>query len=123
MDFFYFVGLLAGLTLPFHWAVAAHLAWCDSPAYFRRYGVIILRMEALEAHAGVIGRCRGAPIHESVTFKGMRYVFDGVVSKRYQARIGEEELYLDPGLLYVFCPGARRPHARGKQVAPATGLV
>ena len=109
VDLLCFIALLAGLTLPFHWAVMAQLARCESPEYFRRYGVIILRMEALDARTGAIGRYRGAPIHGAVRFKGMEYEFARVVPQRYQARIRENELYLDPGLLYVFRADDRYP--------------
>jgi hypothetical protein len=36
-----------------------------------------------------------------VTFKGMVYEFAGVVPARYQKRIDKNELYIEPGLLYV----------------------
>ena len=123
MDLFYFIVLLVGLTLPFHWAVMAQLARSESPEYFRRYGVIIRRTEALEARTEVIGHYRGTPIHRSVTFKGMEYEFAGVVPPRYQSRIGENELYLDPGLRYVFCAegGGYSPHALRACAAPAMG--
>ena len=41
------------------------------------------------------------PIFASVVFKGMLYEFSGVVSARYPAQIRANELYLEPGLLYV----------------------
>jgi hypothetical protein len=63
--------------------------------------VIIRRPEALDARSEVIGNYLGAAIHRSVQFKGMQYEFAGVVPPRYQKRIDENELYLDPGLLYV----------------------
>ena len=94
--------LVVALVLPFHWAVVLGLARWESPEYFRRFGVIIRRPEALEACAEVIGQYQDAPIHRTVTFKGMDYEFAGIVAPRYQARIDENELYLDPGLLYLF---------------------
>jgi len=102
VDLFYFVVLLAGLMLPLHWLMMAQFARWNSPEYFRRYGVIIRRMEVLDACTEVIGHYRGMPIYGSVAFKGMEYEFAKVVSLRYPARIDENELYLDPGLLYVF---------------------
>jgi hypothetical protein len=36
-----------------------------------------------------------------VTFKGMVYEFAGVVPPQYQKRIDQNELYIEPGLLYV----------------------
>jgi hypothetical protein len=102
VDLFCFLALLAGLALPLHWAVMAQFARWNSPEYFRRYGVIILRMEALDGCTEITGRYCGAPIYRSVAFKGMEYEFARVVSPRYRERIDENELYLDPGLLYVF---------------------
>jgi len=109
LDLLCFVVLLAGLTLPLHWAVTSQLARWTSPEYFRRYGVIILRAEALDRCAEVIGHYSGAPIYGAVEFKGMEYAYAGIVSPCYQAQIDENELYLDPGLLYRF---HRAPPAR-----------
>jgi hypothetical protein len=81
------------------------LAHYESPEYFRRYGVIVKRPEALDAAAEVVGWYCDAPIHRSVTFKGMVYEFAGVVPPRYQRRIDANELYIEPGLLYVTRPG------------------
>jgi hypothetical protein len=94
--------LVTALTLAFHWAVMFALTWWESPEYFRRFGVIILRPEGLDGHTEVIGRYRGAPIYRSVSFKGMEYEFAGVVPPRYCRRIDENELYIEPGLLYLF---------------------
>ena len=102
MDLFGFVVLLLCLTLPLHWAVRAQFAKWKSPEYFRRHGVIILRAEVLDRCAEVIGHYSGAPIYGAVEFKGMEYAYAGVVSPCYRARIDENELYLDPGLLYRF---------------------
>jgi hypothetical protein len=115
VDLFYFVVIFASLMLPLHWLMMAQFAWWNSPEYFRRYGVIIRRMEALDACTEVIGHYRGAPVYRSVAFKRMEYEFARVVSPRYQARIDENELYLDPGLLYVFSrvSPVHTLHARG----------
>jgi len=63
--------------------------------------VIIKRIEALDATGEVIGCYLGAPIFGRADFKGMAYEFVGVVPAKYPTRIRENELYLDPGLLYV----------------------
>jgi hypothetical protein len=96
---------MLAIMLPLHWAVMHELERSQSPEYFRRHGVVIKRHEALDAAAEVIGTYGGAAIHRSVTFKGMVYEFAGVVPPRYQQRIDENELYIDPGLLYVTRPG------------------
>lgn len=88
---------------PLHWLVQREISLLDDPRHLRAVGVVILRDEAIEAYGDVIGRYAGAPIYGSVTFMGMRYEYDCVVSGDYAARIGENELYLAPGLLYRAC--------------------
>ena len=109
VELFYLIVLVLGLTLPFHLLVMHQFARWESPEYYRRYGVIIRRPEALEAFGEVIGHYRGAPIHDSVTFKGLKYRFAGIVSPRYTARIDENELYIEPGLLYLTQRSTPRP--------------
>jgi hypothetical protein len=94
--------LVTALVLPLRWAVSSELARWESPEYFRRFGVIVRRPEALDGHSEAIGRYADAPIYRSVSFKGMEYEFAGVVPPRYCSRIDENELYLEPGLLYHF---------------------
>jgi len=93
--------IMLAIALPLHWAVQYELERWESPEYFRRHGVIVKRPEALDAAAEVIGTYCGAAVHRSVTFKGMTYEFAGVVPQKYQRRIGENELYIEPGLLYL----------------------
>jgi hypothetical protein len=93
--------IMLAIALPLHWAVLHELDRYESPEYFRRYGVIVKHEKALDDATGVIGTYCGAAIHRSVTFKGMVYEFAGVVPPRYQKRIDENELYIEPGLLYV----------------------
>jgi hypothetical protein len=97
--------VVLAVALPLHWAVMRELKRCQRPEYFRRYGVIVKRPEALDAAAEVIGTYGGAAIRRSVTLKGMVYEFAGVVPPRYQRRTDENELYIEPGLLYVTRPG------------------
>jgi hypothetical protein len=94
--------LVTALVLPLRWAVSSELARWESPEYFRRFGVIVRRPEALDGHSEAIGRYADAPIYRSVSFKGMEYEFAGVVPPRYCRRIDENELYIEPGLLYLF---------------------
>jgi hypothetical protein len=126
MEIFYCVLILLALVLPLHWAVMLQLAAWESPGYFRRFGVIVRRPEAIEGAGEPIGTYDGAPIRRWVRFKGMRYEFSGIVAPRYQRRIAANELYLEPGLLYLAgtedeaalrCPpgrpGETGPAARG----------
>lgn len=101
MDALYCIALVLALFLPLHWVVLRELKHRERPEYFRRHGVIIKRLEALDMRGDVIGRYLDAPIHGSLGFKGMVYEFVGVVPVHYRRRIEANELYLEPGLLYV----------------------
>ncbi len=94
--------IMLAIALPLHWAVMHELERWESPEYFRRYGVIVKRQEALDAAADVVGTYRGAAIHRSVTFKGMVYEFAGVAAAALpEAHRPRTSCYIEPGLLYV----------------------
>jgi len=95
------IAVVAILLAPLHFLVLYELDRLDSPAYLRKVGVIILRMEALDSCAEIIGNFKGKAIYQSVTFKGMVYEFDRIVTPGYKQRIIHDELYLEPGLIYV----------------------
>jgi hypothetical protein len=106
MDALYCIVIASALILPLHWAVTRQLERLDSPEYFRRHGVIIKRLEALDMRGEPVGRYLDAPIYGRVGFKGMVYKFARVVPAHYRLRIDENELYLEPGLLYLTFPAA-----------------
>ena len=106
MDAVYCILLVLALALPLRWAVLRQVEHADSPEFFRRHGVIIKRVEALDAVGEVVGRYLDAPIYGSLGFKGMKYEFACVVPPTYKRRIDRNELYLEPGLLYLTSPGA-----------------
>lgn len=108
MDAFYCIVIVLALFLPLHWLVVTQLERWERPEYFRRNGVVIKHLEALDTPPIVVGRYLDAPIYGSLSFKGMVYEFAGVVSDHYQRRIDENELYLEPGLLYVTSVGRAR---------------
>ena len=89
------------LVLAFRWLVARELDKLEDPAYLRRHGVVIQTLSALEDHSAPIGRYRDREVWGSVTFMGMRYRFDRVAPASGPERLGERELYLPPGLVYV----------------------
>jgi hypothetical protein len=99
-DIAFIVGCMFMVLAPLHWLVWREIAMLDDPRHLRAVGVVILRDEAIEAYGEVIGRYAGTSIYGCVTFMGMRYDYDRVVGEDYAARIGENELYLAPGLLY-----------------------
>jgi hypothetical protein len=106
MDALYCIVTVTAAVLPLYWGVMTQLQRWESPEYFRRHGVIIKHLDALETTGKVVGRYRDAPIYGSLAFKGMRYEFAGVVPPTYPRRIDENELYLEPGLLYLATPGS-----------------
>ena len=115
MNLLELVLIVAALALMFCSAVMFALTWWENPQYLGRFDPTILRDEGLDGHAEPIGRYGGAPIYRSVSFKGMAYEFAGVVPPRSARRIDENELYVEPGLLYVLCradPGGGAPAAR-----------
>lgn len=95
---FFALLIMLCLVAPLHALVMWQFTRWESPEYFRRYGVVIRRLEVLEQRGAVIGTYRGAPVHETVAFLGMAYRFQGIVAPTYRVRA--YELYLDPGLLY-----------------------
>lgn len=106
MDALYCIAITLALVLPLRWAVMREVERWESPEHFRRSGVIIKRMDALDIQGEAIGRYLDTPIPGSLGFKGMVYEFAGVVPANYQRRIDANELYLEPGLLYVTSAGA-----------------
>jgi hypothetical protein len=101
MDALEAIMLVALLVLPFHWLVRRELDKLEDPGYLRRHGLVIVAPGALDAHTAPIGRYQDREIWGSVTFKGMRYRFDRIVSEGDRERISARELYLAPGLVYV----------------------
>lgn len=101
MDGFITIASLLILMLPLHLMARHHLGRLGTPAYLREVGVIILRPEALDACGDIIGMYAGAAIYSTVTFKGMIYEFERIADPDYKAYICRDELYLDPGLIYI----------------------
>jgi hypothetical protein len=93
--------LIVAVGLPWHLVVLWQMNKLADPAYLRAEGVVILREEVLEETAHEVGRYKGHAIWETVTFMGMTYRFDRIVPRAYRWSIGERELYLDPGLIYI----------------------
>jgi hypothetical protein len=104
--------IVSGVTLfivaPLHLAVLRGFDRYDSAAYLREVGVVIVDQRVLDARGAVIGSFAGAPIHASLVFKGSVYRFSRTVPPSYRDRVGRDELYLDPGLIYI-AGGAAEP--------------
>lgn len=92
--------LLAGAFLPV-WMLRKEIARLRDPDYWRKVGVIVKRLEALDEVAEVIGRYMGRDIYGVIIFKGIRYRFDRVAPQVYKRYIHGRELFLEPGLVYV----------------------
>ena len=97
---------------PNFWVILRSFDRLDSAAYLRESGVVILDQRALDMCGDIIGSFSGAPIYGWLVFKGMVYEFNRPVRPAYRKRIGRDELYLDPGLLYLVAQ-PRSPFATG----------
>lgn len=97
-DVLFILACALSILAPLHWMVMRELRRLEDPRHLRAVGVVILREEAIDGFGDVIGRFADAPIYAYLVFKGMRYEFDCVVARDH--RVGEDELFLAPGLLY-----------------------
>lgn len=104
MDALIAIILALALTLPLRTLVLRVIDHADSPEYYRRHGVIVRCVEALDHTGEALGQYRGVPIYRSVGFKGMRYEFEGVVPPAYKQHVRRWQLFLEPGLLYLDAP-------------------
>lgn len=100
--FFYMLCIL----LPLHMLMTYQFHRWQKEQTVRRHGVVIDRFEALDGASEVIGSYWGAEIHRTVTFQGQRYEFSGVAPSGDPRALRRDELYLDPGLLYVSRDGS-----------------
>ncbi len=82
------------------WLVRRELAFRRSPAYWRRFGAVVLRPQALEGCDEPIGTYLGSPIFRRVRFHGCDYEFDRVAPSEARDLIDGGELFLEPGLVY-----------------------
>ena len=89
------------LALPLFLIVRWELERREHPSYLREHGVVIVSENALQGHSAPIGEYRGHPIWASVRFKDMEYRFARIIDRRKRERIGPQELFLEPGLVYV----------------------
>jgi hypothetical protein len=94
------------ILLPLHMLLMREFDRWMHAENIRREGVIVRRFDALDDASEVIGSYRGANIHRTVTFHGMRYEFSGVFPPGRHGALHRDELYLDPGLLYISCDGS-----------------
>lgn len=101
MDMLTFAAIIAGLALPLHLSVRWQLDRLCDPRAIRRSGAAIDGEHELDASAEVIGYYDGRRIYAWVQFMGMRYRFDRVAPPWYRHWVGERELFLDPGLVYL----------------------
>ncbi|MCB1957438.1 MAG: hypothetical protein KDG55_17295 [Rhodocyclaceae bacterium] len=82
------------------WAVRRELAFRHSPAYWRRFGAVVLAPSALQARGDSIGTYMGAPIFRDLRFHGCDYDFERIAPADERDLVEGGELFLEPGLLY-----------------------
>lgn len=89
------------VLVPLHMLMAHEFHRWQRELSARRHGVIVHQLDALDEASEVIGVYSGVQIHRTVTFQGVQYEFLGVAPSGGQGKLRQDELYLDPGLLYV----------------------
>jgi hypothetical protein len=94
------------VLVPLHMLMAHEFHRWQRELSARRHGVIVNRFDALDEATEVIGIYCGVEIHRTVTFQGVQYEFFGVAPSGRQGTLRQDELYLDPGLLYVSRDGS-----------------
>ena len=102
MSPFEFSVVFALVVLAVHWLVKREFEKLADPAYLRAHGVVVVSERALQAHSEPIGEYQGHPIWGNVRFMGMDYRFDHIQDRKARERLSPGELFLDPGLVYVF---------------------
>lgn len=101
LNTFYTVLVIAVAVLPVYFVQRIELSHRTSPRYWKRVGVIIKKSAALDSVSDIIGRYDGGNIYHYVVFKGMAYYYERIVPPTYKYRLGQNELYMEPGVLYV----------------------
>lgn len=101
MEAFELTAIVVAIALPLHLAVRWHLDRFGDARYVRSMGAALSSEEELEARSEAIGSYAGRPIYAWIQFMGMRYRFAGIARASYCDRVGERELFMAPGLLYI----------------------
>jgi len=89
------------ILVPLHMLMAHEYHRWQRDLATRRHGVVVHRFDALDDASEVIGVYGGVEIHRTVTFHGVQYEFFGVAPSCNLDTLRRDELYLDPGLLYI----------------------
>jgi hypothetical protein len=100
-QFLYSLLVVAVVVYPLFRSIRKEIQDRASPDYFKRHGVIVTTVRALDEAAEIIGRYMGVDIYHYVTFMGHRYEYACVAPPSWKSRIGENLLYLEPGIVYV----------------------
>lgn len=101
MDFVIMLVLTAILIAPVHLAIEREVSRIVRAEDDRNRRVVREPAQKCDALGPVIGFYNGATIYENVTYEGMVYAFDRLAPPRYDRMLEANELYLDPGLVYV----------------------
>jgi len=94
------------ILVPLHLLMAHEYHRWQRDVATRRHGVVVHRLDALDAASEVIGVYGSVEIHRTVTFQGVQYEFFGVAPAGDLGMLRGDQLYLDPGLLYVSRDGS-----------------
>jgi len=99
-DAFLAAVMLLATVLPACCMVLLRLKLDHDPVIMRHLGVVVTDARAFDTAGEVIGEYEAAPIYGEVVFKGMRYRYERVAPRRYSRHVGENELFLVPGIVY-----------------------
>ena len=93
--------IIAALVRPLINSLSNELSEAQAPDFYKRYGVIVKTLNALDEMAEVVGRYMDRDIYRFVTFKGHRYEFACIAPSAWKRHIGKNLLFLEPGIVYV----------------------
>lgn len=101
MDFILLVFLSAILIAPLHLAIEWEITRVVAAEDDRVRRIVRAPIENCDALGPVIGTWNGTTIYGTVTYMGMLYEYDRLAPPRYDRVLQQNELFLDPGLVYV----------------------
>lgn len=101
MDTIFFILLAAILIAPLHLAIEWEITRTVAAEDDRVSRVVREPDASCEDLGPIIGFFNGRTIYGSVTYRGMVYEFDRLAPPRYDRVLARNELFLDPGLVYV----------------------
>ena len=98
---FWSLAVIAAGVVPFYLATQLDLKNRLDPDRLKQAGIVVKSLEALDAVSEIAGQYSGQQIYRYVVFLGSQYDFDRIVPIRYKRFLKKNELYMEPGILYI----------------------